>query len=150
MKRKYNKLDATFEAYKDKCNIQASIVEDLCKTNDKIRAMEEEVKKLRKRLAELEDSTRPSEEEIEKEKDLKTRAQLVEKVRELEVDFRATLAVGFKTEVEQLKIVNPEVDMVTKGISPYYTAVEDKIQFTSDNDDWDAEEVEEEEEVEET
>lgn len=49
-----------------------------------------------------------------------------------------------------MKIVSPEIDLVTKGVSPYYTIMGSKIHVTSDNDDWNAEEVEEEEGAEET
>lgn len=133
-----------FEAYKDKYKIQRNFIEDLCTTSDKIRALEAEEKKMRERIAELEGDACPAEEESKEEKALRTRAQLVEKVRELEADCMGTLSVGFKTAVELLKIVNPKVELVTRGISPYYLVVDGKIQATPSNSDWDEEVVEEE------
>lgn len=96
--------------------------------------MEETEKKLWARIDELEDSARPAEEETKEEKAMSTRAQLVDKVRELEGDCVGTLATDFKTAVEKLKIVNPKVDMVTKGIIPYYLILDGKIQVTPRND----------------
>lgn len=146
LKRDHDALYDEFEAYKDKYKIQSGIIEDLSMESDKVKALEAEDKKLREPITELEDNARPAEEETEEEKALKTHTQLVEKIRELEEDCMGTLFVGFKTEVEQLKIVNPEVELVTKGISPYYLIVDGKIQTTSGDVDWDEEVIEEEEE----
>lgn len=90
---------------------------------------------MRKHLAELEDSICLAEEETEEEKALIIRTQQVEKVNELKVDWMAVLAVGFKTAIEQLKIVNPGVELVTKGISKFYKVFDGNIQLTSGNDD---------------
>lgn len=44
LKCEYDDLDVAFESHKDKYRIQADIVEDLCKANDKIMAMGRRIK----------------------------------------------------------------------------------------------------------
>lgn len=39
----------------------------------------------------------------------------------------ATLAASFSLVFEQLKVVNPQVELVTKGINPYYKVVGGEI-----------------------
>lgn len=114
---------------------------DLCRANNKIKGMEEEETRLCKCNAELEASCLSAEDESEREKALINRAEMIGKIRELEDDCVATLGSN-----EQMKIVNPEFEMITRGISTYYKVEASKIELNEGIEDWDTEEEKEEEE----
>ncbi|XP_058768787.1 uncharacterized protein LOC131642566 [Vicia villosa] len=137
LQTKYDELEHEFEQYKDKYEVQSSIVEDLCKERNKVRDLEAEGERLRERIAELERSHLPAAEEDEDEKALVTRSQLLGKVRELEVDCVATLGVGFKAAVDQLKVLSPR--LVTKGIGLYNKVVDGRIESNPQFEDWEDE-----------
>lgn len=86
--------------------------------NKELGDLTDERDKMKKRVEELEYVACPAEDKIEEEKDYSTRAEMIVNIRELEQDFMDTLDIGFKAVIEQLKLDNPEVELVTKGINP--------------------------------
>lgn len=85
---KYDMLDQTFEDYKGKYEVHVGLVKEMIEKNKEIEYLKKERDERDVRIkeleAELETNTRSAEEETEDEKSLKTRVDLVGKIRELE------------------------------------------------------------------
>ena len=89
--------------------------------------MTKENERLNARVRELERVVAPVEEEIDDEKALQTRAELISQIRQLKQDILDTLRYGFNIALAQLKIVNIRVELVTKWIGPFHQVVNEKI-----------------------
>lgn len=124
---KHDKLDQEFNHYKHKYKVQAGLVEEMISKNKELDELTKEQDDLKKRIEELEADARPAEEETEEGNNFLTQAQLIAKIRELEQDCMVSLGVGFSTTIKQIKVVNPQVELVTKGINPYYKVVAGEI-----------------------
>lgn len=120
-------MELDFEHYKNNYKIHTGLVEDLLHKNKELEDMTEEHDKLKKWVEEQESAARPSEDDTEEEKTISTRAHLISRVRELVHDCLDTLGARFKAAVEQLKVVNPEVDLVTMGTNPLFNLVDGEI-----------------------
>ena len=89
--------------------------------------MSAENERLKTRVAELEAVIAPAEEENEDEMRLKTRAELIARIRSLGADCIAAVNFGFDAAVEQLQVVNPELQLVTDGIGPLHQIVDGQV-----------------------
>ena len=87
------------------------------------------------RNLELEGITAPVEDETDMEKNMTTRADLISRIRVLEQDVVDTLGYDFNTTVEQLKILNPEIEIVVEGAGPFNQVVNRKILYPPDSSD---------------
>lgn len=123
LRLKLDKVELDFEYYKNKYEVQVGLIEELGNKNKELVDLTDERDNLKNKIEELESIVRTTKKETRDEKALLARAQLIQKIRELEQDCMATLDVGFTTAVEQLEVFNPEVELVTKGISLYYKVV---------------------------
>lgn len=56
-----------------------------------------------------------------------TCAQLISRIKRLEQDCLETMGVRSNVMVEQLRIINPGVNLVTEGAGPFYQVVEGNI-----------------------
>ena len=74
-----------------------------------------------------------ADEETNIEKALITKRYLIVRSRVLEQDVMDTLSYGFNTAVEQLKILNPEVELMVEGVGPFNQVVDGKIFYPPDD-----------------
>ncbi|MCI50502.1 hypothetical protein A2U01_0071746, partial [Trifolium medium] len=82
-----------------------------------IASLTEEKKKLQEELGALQVSMTPVEDEPEAAHGLTTRAELVEKIRVLGQDVLDGVKFGFDNVVDQVKVLNPTVELKTEGLS---------------------------------
>ena len=82
---------------------------------------------------ELEGIITPAEEETNVENSMVSRADLIAHIRVLEQDVVDTLSYGFNKAVEQLKILNPLVEMVVEGAGPFNQVINGKLFYPPDS-----------------
>ncbi|WJX95592.1 histone deacetylase [Trifolium repens] len=120
------KLETDFTDYKEKYVIQSTYVTELREKKEElarvVKSMEdlkleyaEEKKTLKARIDSLEAAVAPAQDEPDEVKMLVTRAELVDKIKLLEQDVLDSVKYGFDNAIAQLRIVNPEVELNTKG-----------------------------------
>ena len=66
-------------------------------------------------------------------KSMATRGDQIARIRLLEQDGMDTLGYGFSTAVEQLKILNPRVELVVEGAGPFNQVVDRKMFYPPDD-----------------
>ncbi|MCI73102.1 hypothetical protein A2U01_0094366, partial [Trifolium medium] len=79
--------------------------------------MTEERKKLQEELGALQLSMTPVENEPEAARGLSTRVELVERIQVFGQDVLDGVKFGFDNAVDQLKVLNPRVELNTEGLS---------------------------------
>ncbi|MCI53310.1 hypothetical protein A2U01_0074556, partial [Trifolium medium] len=77
----------------------------------------EERNKLQEELGALQLSMTPVEDEPETARGLSTRAELIEKIQALGQDVLDGVKFGFDNAVDQLKVLNPTIELNTEGLS---------------------------------
>jgi cell division protein FtsB len=120
------KLETDFTNYKEKYVIQSTYVTELREKKEElarvVKSMEdlkleyaEEKKTLKARIDSLEAAVALAQDDPDEVKMLVTRAELVDKIKLLEQDVLDSVKYGFDNAIAQLRIVNPEVELNTKG-----------------------------------
>ena len=79
-------------------------------------ATDEENKRLKTKIVELEGSSAIGEDETDDEKSMKTWGYLIEKLRLLQQDILVAVDFGFDNAVDQIRALNPNVELVTEGM----------------------------------
>ena len=77
----------------------------------------------------------PAEEETDTKKAMMSRAELIACIRVLEQDVMDTLSCGFNTTVDQLRILNPGVEIIVEGAWPFNQVIDGKIFYPSESSD---------------
>ena len=90
-------------------------------------ATDEENQRLRDRITELEGSTAVGEDETDDEKSMKTRGDLIGKIRVLQEDILVAVEFGFKNATDQVMALNPDVNLITEGMGPLNQVVDGVI-----------------------
>ncbi|MCI23380.1 hypothetical protein A2U01_0044559, partial [Trifolium medium] len=117
LRAEVTKVENAFSDYREKHEIRVGLVTELGQKTTKIARLTEDMKKLREELGALQLSMTPVEDEPEAAHGLSTRAELVKKIRVLGQDVLDGVKFGFDNIVDQLKVLNPKVELNTEGLS---------------------------------
>ncbi|PNY07559.1 hypothetical protein L195_g004059 [Trifolium pratense] len=109
LKGRINKLKADAEDYEEKKKHWGDKVEEHRKRGEELTAARAEIERLTAAMA-------PGEDEHAAAEGLTTRAELVKVIAQLSRDFVEGTEYAFKNAVQQIKLLNPEVDLVTQGM----------------------------------
>ena len=119
--------------HESKFEAQVWLLKYLNELRPQLKAATKENERLVARTSELEGITAPAEDETDTEKNMVTRADLIAHIRVLEQDVVDTLGYDFNTVVEQLKILNPRVEIVVEGAGPFNQVIDGKIFYSPDS-----------------
>ncbi|MCI42982.1 hypothetical protein A2U01_0064219, partial [Trifolium medium] len=96
--------------------IQVGLVTELGQETTEIARLTEERKTLQEELGALQLSMTPVEDEPEAARGLTTRVELIDRIRVLGQDVLDDVKFGFDNAVNQLKVLNPTIELNTDGI----------------------------------
>ncbi|MCI01752.1 hypothetical protein A2U01_0022780, partial [Trifolium medium] len=111
------KVENAFSDYREKHEIQVGLVSERGAKTAEIARLTEERKKLQEELGTLQLSMTPDEDEPEAARGLSTRAELIEKIWVLGQDVLDGVKFGFDNAVDQLKVLNPRLELNTELLS---------------------------------
>ncbi|MCI37235.1 hypothetical protein A2U01_0058459, partial [Trifolium medium] len=111
------RVENAFTDYREKHEIQVGLVTEPGQKTTEIARLTKERKKLHEELGALQLSMTSVEDEPETARGLSTRAELIEKIRVLGQDVLDGVKFGFDNAVDQLKVLNPTVELNTEGLS---------------------------------
>ncbi|MCI14988.1 hypothetical protein A2U01_0036123, partial [Trifolium medium] len=111
------KVEKAFSDYREKHEIQVGLVTELGQKTAEIAQLTEDKKKLQDELGALQLSMTPVEDEPEVARGLSTRAELIKRIWMLGQDVLDGVKFGFDNAVDQLKVLNPTVELNTEGLS---------------------------------
>ena len=97
--------------------------------------MTKENERLVARAKELEGIAAPIEEDTDTEKAMVSRVELIAHIWVLKQDVMDTLDYDFNTAVEQLKILNPGVEIIVEGARPFNQVIDGKILHLPEDSD---------------
>ena len=135
LKAKNEKLKCDILNHESKFEAQVRLLKDLNKLRPQLEAATKENECLVARTSELEGITTPAKDETDAEKNMATKSYLITRIRVLEQDVVDTLGYDFNTAVEQLKILNPRVEIVVEGAGPFNKVINGKILYPHDSRD---------------
>ena len=135
LKAKNEKLKCDILNHESRFEAQVRLLKDLNELRPQLEAATKENDRLVARTKELEGITAPDEDETDAEKGMASRAEFITRIQVLEQDVIDTLGYGFNTVVEQLKILNPGVEMVVEGAGLFNQVINGKYFYPPDSSD---------------
>ena len=114
---------------------QVRLLKDLNELRPQLEVVAKENERLITRTKELEGIIAPTEEETDPGKSMVSKAELIARIRVLKQDVADTLNYGFNTTIEQLKILNPGVEMVVEEAGLFNQVINGQILYPPDNSD---------------